>query len=217
MFMGTIHRGLYDGNPIPSADVDDRGRPGVLPDAQECPSRYGSAQRASPGRFATPICLGQSLRSEFWITKTALPVEAIRFDGQYQNTINKIIRDKSHSKTPLHSIVAEIANAMTSPGHSGRRGISSATGPVSSAWLRSRTVMSMEILAPPNELTHRYDLKSGAPVQDEIVLVRIDETVFSHKFCQKRNWMLPCRRDADAIYARCCRWASLLDQASVYA
>jgi len=48
----------------------------------------------------------------------------------YHDTITAIIRNKSQSKTPVHNMVAEIANAMTSAGHSGRRGISSATGPV---------------------------------------------------------------------------------------
>jgi hypothetical protein len=48
-----------------------------------------------------------------------------------------IIRDKSHNKTPDHSIVAEIANAMTNAGHAGRRGISSTSRPMLSAWVRS--------------------------------------------------------------------------------
>jgi hypothetical protein len=88
----------------------------------------------------------------------SLPAKYSAREHQYHNTIKYIIRDKSHSKTPVHSIVTEIANAMTNPGHSGRRGASPATGPVSSAWLRSRTVMSMAISCHrPNEIRDRLE------------------------------------------------------------
>jgi len=102
---------------------------------------------------------------------------------QYHNTIRSTIRDKSHIRAPVHSIVAEIANAMTRAGHSGRRGISSATEPVSSAWLRSRTVMSMAILAWPDENADRYDLKASRSCSKRR-LFRIAETVLSHKIYQ---------------------------------
>jgi hypothetical protein len=99
--------------------------------------------------------------------------------------MRSIIRDKSHSRTPVHSIVAEIAKAMTSPGHSGRRGICSATGLVSSAWLRSRTVMSIAISTSPNETTDRYEPNLALPFRNGMPnIIRIAETVLSHKICR---------------------------------
>jgi hypothetical protein len=103
---------------------------------------------------------------------------------QYHNTIKYIIRDKSHSKSPVHSIVAEIANAMTNPGHSGRRrGASPATGPVSSAWLRLRTVMSMAISCHrSNEISDR--LERGTPIQSGKLFGSESLSLLSHKICQ---------------------------------
>jgi hypothetical protein len=42
----------------------------------------------------------------------------------------------------------------------------------------------LEILALPAETTDRFDPKPGDSIQDDIVLVRIAETVLSHKICQ---------------------------------
>lgn len=139
---------------------------------------------------------------------------------QYQNTMKIMIRDKSHSKTPLHSIVAEIANAMTSAGQSGRRGISPATGPASSAWLRSRTVMSIGNISAPDETPDRHNLSRALPLKTEIVLVRIGETVLSHNIWRNKiaiRRVIPIRWGVDAIYAWCCRWASVLYQVVAYA
>jgi hypothetical protein len=91
---------------------------------------------------------------------------------RYQNTITSIIRDKSHSKPLVHSIVAEIANAMISPGHSGRRGILAAAGLVSSAWLGSRTVMSMAISAPARRKRPIGTTWNRALLKMEIVQLR---------------------------------------------
>jgi hypothetical protein len=61
--------------------------------------------------------------------------------------------------------------------------MSSATGPVSSAWLRSRTVMSMaNISAARDETTDRYEL--NASIQNGIAQHPNRWTVLSHKICQ---------------------------------
>src|SRR5262249_26083294 len=133
-------------------------------------------------------------------------------ERQYHNTIKYIIRDKSHSKAPVHSIVAEIANAMTNPGHSGRRGVSPAIGPVSSASLRSRTVRSMAISRHrSNEIGDR--LEHGAPLQSGELFSSESLIGTLTQDPSERNCYLIVqsliRMRADAISARCCRCASL--------
>jgi hypothetical protein len=170
----------------------------------------------SRGKFTRKTRAGSSLdlKTSVLLEDQDVPGSARKQPwDRYHGTIKYIMRDKTHSKTPVHSIVAEMANAMTNPGHSGRPGASPATGPVSSAWLRSRTVMSMAISCHrPNEISDRLETVALRFKVENCSSSRIANgtltQVLSERNCNLIVQSL-IRMMVDANSARCCRCASL--------